>query len=50
MALVNDGSKYGYIDKSGNEVVPCRYDYASGFSEGMALVSKGEKWGFIKKP
>lgn len=32
--------KYGFVDKKGNNVVPCIYEYASRFSNGYAIVSK----------
>ena len=38
-----DSFKYGYIDKSGNEVIPRIYDDADDFSEGLAKVGVGEK-------
>ena len=45
-----DGNgKWGFIDKSGNEVVPCKYDDASSFSEGLAFVELDGKYGFIDK-
>ena len=46
---------WGFIDKKGNEVIPCMYDYAFDFSEGYAAVMLGGKgslsgkWGFIDK-
>ncbi len=41
---------YGFIDKKGNLVVPCIYEHARDFSEGMARVSKGNyQYGFINK-
>ena len=46
---IDENGKIGFIDKSGNEVVPCKYDWAYGFSEGLALVRLGGKWGFIDK-
>ncbi len=39
--------KYGLVDISGREVVPCNYDDISGFSEGLAVVSFEGKDGFI---
>ncbi len=39
--------KYGYIDKKGNEVVPCRFDEAEDLSEGLAVVRVGEKSGYV---
>lgn len=41
--------KYGFIDKQGNTVIPCKYDWAGSFSEGMAPVELNGKWGFIDK-
>ena len=43
--------RYGFIDKSGNEVIPCQYyDVSHAFSDGVAVVSKnGEEWSFIDK-
>ena len=39
--------KYGYIGKWGEEVIPCIYEDAEDFSEGMARVKLNNKWGFI---
>ena len=39
--------KCGAIDKSGNEVVPLKYDDIMGFREGLAAVKLNGKWGFI---
>ena len=41
--------KYGFVDKSGNEVIPCKYDYIRYFSEGLARVSINGKEGVIDK-
>jgi hypothetical protein len=38
LAVAQVGSKYGYIDKKGNLVIPAIYDYACRFSDGMAIV------------
>ncbi len=42
---------YGFIDKKGNEVIPCQYYYISpDFSEGIAVVYKtGDEWSLIDK-
>lgn len=50
----NGDIKWGYIDKSGKEVVELQYDYAWDFSEGFAPVEKkdisgNEKCGYIDK-
>lgn len=45
----NNVIKYGFIDKTGSEIVPPIYDDASSFHEGMAYVKKGDFFGFIDK-
>lgn len=40
---------YGYIDNKGKEVIPCIYDNAGWFLEGVALVQKDQKVGAINK-
>ena len=47
--IVDKKGKFGYIDKNGNEVVPCKYDDAEYFSEGLAKVKMNGRWGFIDK-
>ena len=53
LALVCKGEKYGYIDKMGNEVIPCIYDWTvnghRNFHEGLVLVGtdKDKKVFFI---
>lgn len=53
LAAVSKNDLFGYIDKSGAEVVPPQYKYADEFSEGLACVSvtkKGtEYFGYIDK-
>jgi hypothetical protein len=39
--------QYGFMDKAGNLQVPCIYDEAFEFREGLARVSKGERYFFI---
>lgn len=39
--------KWGFIDGSGQVVIPPLYDRASDFSDGLAAVELGGKWGFI---
>ena len=43
------GTKWGFVDKVGNELVRCRYDYVDDFHEGMAIVTLNGKSGFIDK-
>lgn len=45
----NRTREYGYIDKSGKEVIPFIYDDADSFSEGLAKVKKDGKEGYIDK-
>lgn len=48
-AVLNSDYKYGFIDKTGNEVIPCQFDYAGHFSEGLANIQIGGKYGFINQ-
>lgn len=41
--------KFTYMDKAGNIITDHRFDAAGDFSEGLAPVSAGGKWGFIDK-
>lgn len=45
------GMRFGYADTLGKDVIPVQFDYASDFSEGLALVGIGSrnvrKFGFI---
>lgn len=40
LARITRDGKTGFVDKAGNEVIPCKYDGASMFCEGMASVSE----------
>ena len=44
-----DGSKFGYMTETGEELTACIYDTGAPFSEGLACVSKDGKYGFIDK-
>lgn len=44
---VPKNNKYGFVDKNGEEVIPCQYDLDFHFSEGMAAVLKDDKFGYI---
>lgn len=47
-ASVLHGNKWGYIDETGKEVIPCIYNKAYDFQEnGLALVCRDDKWGYI---
>lgn len=41
------GDKYGFINLSGEEVIPVIYEKAEDFSEGLAAVRLKGKWGYI---
>ena len=49
LAVVELNDKCGYIDKTGREVIPLKYDWANDFSEGLADVQLNGKWGYIDK-
>lgn len=49
LAIVKKDGKYGFIDKTGNEVIKAEYDYASDFESGFACVEKFDKYGLIDK-
>ena len=38
-AVENADGLYGFIDKTGKEVIPCQYYHAEGFSDGLAVVT-----------
>ena len=41
--------KRGFIDRRGRVVIPAEFDDARDFSEGKALVKRGDSWGFIDR-
>lgn len=43
------GGKWGFIDFTGKEVIPLKYDMVKDFSEGKAAVRIGGKWAYIDK-
>ncbi|MBK8831381.1 MAG: WG repeat-containing protein [Saprospiraceae bacterium] len=47
--IVYSGDKYGFIDKTGKEFIPLKYDFANNFTEGLALVGLAGKYGYIDK-
>ena len=52
LALVIKNGKYGFINETGKEVIPCIYAGAKGFSEGYAAIRDKEetcRWGYIDK-
>lgn len=50
LALVkNKNHKYGFINKSGDLVIPCVYEYAYDFSDEIATVKRKGMWGAINR-
>ena len=52
LGAVQHDWKWGYVDTSGKEIIPCQCDLAKSFSNGLAAVGVGEdswnsKYGFI---
>lgn len=47
LAAVSYFKYWGFIDKTGKEVISPKYDYPSTFREGVANVSKNNKYGLI---
>ena len=46
-AAVMRNGLYGYIDKTGREVVPVKYGHGADFDRGLALVQNGSFYGYI---
>ena len=50
MAAVSKGESWGFIDESGNVVIPMNYTNARCFSSGLAPVCNSKmQWGYIDK-
>lgn len=45
--VIIDHGKYGFIDSTGQVVIPVEYSYAGAFSEGLAPVRKNGLYGYI---
>lgn len=45
--MVNLHERYGFIDLQGKLAIPCQFENAEGFSEGLAAVYQNGRWGFI---
>ncbi|MBX9877563.1 MAG: WG repeat-containing protein [Candidatus Obscuribacterales bacterium] len=41
--------RFGYVDKKGQQVIPCKFDNAMSFSEGLAPAKTFGLWGYIDK-
>ena len=46
---MNLKGKWGFIDKTGKEIIPLKYEDVGKFKEGLAAVKLTGKWGFIDK-
>ena len=49
VVVLNDNGKYGYMNRNGRMIVPCQFDEARNFSDGLAAVRDHEKLGFVDK-
>jgi hypothetical protein len=47
--LVELNRQFGFIDKTGREVIPLQYQDAFDFKEELAAVEVNDKWGFIDR-
>lgn len=41
LSVVGKAGKFGFIDKTGNIVIPLQYDGAFSFREGVAIIYQG---------
>lgn len=48
-SAVKKEEKWGFIDKTGQVVIPCEYEHVGSFREGLAVVEKTGTFGFIDK-
>lgn len=49
LAKVREGEKFGFIDKLGVEIIPCRYDEVEDFQNEVCVVKQNGKYGIIDK-
>ena len=51
MIKASNGSKWGFINNSGQELIPFKFDQIGidGFKNGYCAIKIGGKWGYIKK-
>lgn len=45
----DDNLKWGWINTSGEIIIPAQFEDANQFSEGLSLVKKDGKWGYINQ-
>ena len=49
LAEVELNDKYGFVDKTGKEVIPPKYVQVGDFHEGPAVVELNDQYGFVDK-
>ncbi|MGN1270556.1 MAG: WG repeat-containing protein [Clostridia bacterium] len=49
LAAVQKGQYWGFINKKGEEVIPCQYEWTNDFENGIAPVKLCGKYAFINK-
>ena len=47
--MEGSNKKWGFVNETGQLIIPYKYDLAEGFIGGLAAVKLNEKWGFIDK-
>ena len=47
LTVVMRNHKFGFVDKTGKEVIPLIYDSVNGFEDGLAVVEVNSKYGII---
>ena len=48
-AIVKKDGGFGFIDKKGNKITPCKYSDVKDFCEGLAAVKENGKYGFVDR-
>jgi len=43
----HENFKWGFIDRAGTEVIPCNFQDAQDFSQGLAAAKRKGRWGYI---
>ncbi len=47
--IFDERNKYGYIDASGNVVIPTEFDDTTRFQDGFAAVRQDKRWGYVDR-
>lgn len=45
--MVSLEEKFGLLDKNENQILPLEYDESISFIDGLAIIKKNDKYGFI---